>query len=92
MISRYLVLGLILAAIVVWLMFLALCKTKWLYTLAPLLWLGSAGAFWVYRLFFYLPSANTSGMMNDWSVGIYAQAGITLIAMGVIGIVEKKRC
>lgn len=91
MILRYAVLGLSIAAIVVWTVYLLRCKGKWLYALAPMLWLVNATAFWVYRLF--TPGFDVT-MVNSWSVGVYLHAMLSLIAMGSVAIGEasSKRC
>lgn len=91
MILRYLVLSLTYAAIIIWVIYLLKCRKKWLYALAPLLWLINAGAFWTYRLLIDPAGLNPS-MLNDWSAGIYLHVMITLVGAGVIAVWEGKRC
>jgi hypothetical protein len=88
MVLRYVVLGLALLAICVWSVYLLRCKGKWLYALAPMLWLGNATAFWVYRL--CTPGFDVT-MVNSWSVGVYLHAMLSLLAMGSVAIGEASR-
>ena len=91
MILRYAVLVLGIAAIIVWAVYLLRCKGKWLYALAPMLFLVNATAFWVYRLF---AAGFDVTIMNSWSVGIYLHAMLSLLAMGCVANIEAKtkRC
>lgn len=92
MILRYIVLGLSYAAIGVWAIYLARCKGKWLYALAPLLWLTNVALFWTYRLFIYQPGSDLE-FINEWSLGIYFHGLITLLGAGWIAMREDvKRC
>lgn len=90
MIARYIVLGLSYAAIIVWTVYLVRCEGKRLYALAPLLWLINVAAFWSYRL---LDGLTNPQVMNDWSVGIYFQALITILGAGIIALRDGlKKC
>ena len=90
MILRYIVLILALIAIGVWILYLIRCKEKWLYILAPLLWLINVAALWIYRLF--IVTVLNADLLNTWSIAVYIHALITLIGAGVVMIAESERC
>lgn len=86
---RYIALILSYAAIIVWAIYLAKCKGKWLYALAPLLWLINVAAFLTYRVCIY--QGLDVVLLNSWSLGVYVHGLITLLGAGVIVLREEVR-